>query len=198
MDRDAGDEVEEQTPPEVRINRLLTGSGQERLTVTVATAESCTGGNVAARLTAIAGASDYVLGGIVSYSNDAKANLLGVSAEILATRGAVSVECARAMAEGARRAFGADFGISTTGIAGPGGATARKPVGLVYIALATLDGVESEQFHFPGDRATVIAAATDAALLLLLRGLERRDGMRETARERRREGESARREDDET
>lgn len=172
MDRDAGDDGDELTPPEVRINRMLTGRGQERLRVTVATAESCTGGNVAARLTALAGASDYVLGGIVSYSNDAKAKLLGVSRDILATRGAVSAECARAMAEGARQAFGAGYGISTTGIAGPGGATARKPVGLVYIALATPHGVQSEQFHFPGDRATVIAAATEAALLMLLRGLD--------------------------
>ncbi len=159
---------------ESRINRLLVSAEPDRPRVNVATAESCTGGNVAGRLTAIAGASEYVLGGIVAYANDAKANLLGVSRETLATRGAVSAECAREMAEGARRAFGADFGISTTGIAGPGGATKRKPVGLVYIALASPDGVQSEQFHFPGDRATVIAAATEAALLMLLRGIEQR------------------------
>jgi PncC family amidohydrolase len=160
--------------PEVRINRLLVAQNANRPRPTVATAESCTGGNVAGRLTAIAGASEYVLGGIVAYANDAKRNLLGVSEETLATRGAVSAECAREMAEGARHAFGADFGVSTTGIAGPGGATGRKPVGLVYIALATPDGVQTEQFHFPGDRGTVIDAATEAALLMLLRGLERR------------------------
>ena len=156
---------------EWRINTLLLGRGQR--VVTVATAESCTGGNVAGRLTSIAGASEYALGGIVAYSNDAKSNLLGVSSETLETRGAVSAECAREMAVGARLAFSADFGISTTGIAGPGGATERKPVGLVYIALATPESVASEQFHFPGDRATVIAASTEAALLMLLRGVER-------------------------
>jgi PncC family amidohydrolase len=159
---------------EVRINRLLVSAESARPKVSVATAESCTGGNVAGRLTSIAGSSEYVLGGIVAYANDAKANLLGVSRETLETRGAVSAESAREMAEGARRAFGADFGISTTGIAGPGGATSRKPVGLVYIALASPDGVQTEQFHFPGDRATVIDAATEAALLMLLRGIERR------------------------
>lgn len=171
---DTSERDREDAAVEVRINRLLAPVDPINARVTVATAESCTGGNVAGRLTAIAGASEYVLGGIVAYANDAKANLLGVSRETLATRGAVSAECAREMAEGARRAFGADFGISTTGIAGPGGATGRKPVGLVYIALATPDGVQSEQFHFPGDRATVIDAATEAALLMLLRGIEGR------------------------
>jgi nicotinamide-nucleotide amidase len=160
--------------PEIRINGML-GPGSERQTApTVATAESCTGGGVAARLTSIAGASDYVLGGIVSYSNEAKAKLLGVSEETLRTRGAVSAECAREMAEGARRAFDADFAVATTGIAGPGGATPRKPVGLVYIALASADGVQCEEFHFPGGRAVVVDAATEAALLMLLRGIEKR------------------------
>jgi PncC family amidohydrolase len=140
----------------------------------LAAAESCTGGNVAARITAIAGASEYLLGSIVAYANEAKANLLGVSPETLATRGAVSAECAREMAEGARRAFGADLAVATTGIAGPGGATARKPIGLVYIALADPDGVTCEEFHFPGGRAVITDAATEAALLMLLRGVERR------------------------
>jgi PncC family amidohydrolase len=124
-------------------------------------------------VTSVAGSSDYFLGGIVAYSNDAKSSLLGVSDGTLATRGAVSAECAREMAAGARRAFGADVAVATTGIAGPAGATARKPVGLVYVALAGPDRISVEEFHFPGGRAVVTAAATDAALLLLLRGVER-------------------------
>jgi PncC family amidohydrolase len=159
---------------EARLNALLTGVVADRSRLMLATAESCSGGNVAARITAVAGSSDYFQGGIVAYSNEAKASLLGVSAETLATRGAVSAECAREMAEGARRAFGADLAVSTTGIAGPGGATKRKPVGLVYIALASADGVKAEEFHFPGGRAVVTDAATEAALLMLLRGVERR------------------------
>jgi PncC family amidohydrolase len=131
---------------------------------------------VAGRLTSIAGSSEYFLGGIVAYSNQAKQSLLGVRAETLATRGAVSAECAREMAEGARRALDADLAISTTGIAGPGGATHRKPVGLVYLALAGPDGTTTEEFHFPGGRALVTEAATEAALLMLQRGLERRLG----------------------
>jgi PncC family amidohydrolase len=161
----------------VRLNAMLAGQAAERPRLMLATAESCSGGNVAARITAVAGSSEYFQGGIVAYSNDAKASLLGVSQETLATRGAVSAECAREMAEGARRVLDADLAVSTTGIAGPGGATARKPVGLVYIALATTDGVTAEEFHFPGGRGVVTAAATDAALLMLLRGVERRLGL---------------------
>jgi nicotinamide-nucleotide amidase len=159
---------------ESRINSLLAGTSDGRSPITLAAAESCTGGNVAARLTSIAGSSEYVLGSIVAYANSAKAALLGVSEQSLATRGAVSAECAREMAAGARRAFGADLAVSTTGIAGPGGATKRKPTGLVYIALAAPDGVTVEEFHFPGDRATITAAATDAALLMLLHAIEAR------------------------
>lgn len=140
----------------------------------MATAESCTGGNVAAALTSVAGSSDYVQGGIVSYSNEAKASLLGVSRETLATRGAVSAKkCAREMAAGARRVFGTDLAVATTGIAGPGGATARKPVGLVYIAVAGPDDVAATRHHFPGDRAAVTQAATHQALTLLLASIER-------------------------
>jgi PncC family amidohydrolase len=154
-------------PPEQELNRLLTPVAA----VTVATAESCTGGAVAARIVSISGSSNYLLGGIIAYSNEAKHTLLGVSREILDTRGAVSPECALAMAEGARRAFGAGAAVATTGIAGPGGATARKPVGLVYISLATPAGTEAHEHHFPGDRSAVIAAATEEALQLLLRGV---------------------------
>jgi len=161
---------------EARINALLAMRNGGQPPVTVAAAESLTGGNVSARITAISGSSDYFLGGIVAYSNAAKASLLGVSEETLATRGAVSADCAREMAEGAMRAFGADVAVATTGIAGPGGATERKPVGLVYIALAGPDGVTTEEFHFPGSRAVVTGASAEAALLMLLRGLERRLG----------------------
>ena len=161
---------------ETRINALLAAGDGGQSPFTVAAAESLTGGNVSARMTSISGSSGYFLGGIVAYSNAAKASLLGVSEETLSTRGAVSAECAREMAEGARRAFSADVAVATTGIAGPGGATERKPVGLVYIAFASSDGVTTEEFHFPGGRAVVTDASTEAALLMLLRGLERRLG----------------------
>jgi PncC family amidohydrolase len=175
---DAGDtEADElETTAELRINALLAPRGGGQSPLTVAAAESLTGGNVSARITAISGSSGYFLGGIVAYSNEAKASLLGVSGETLSTRGAVSAECAGEMAEGARRAFGADVAVATTGIAGPGGATERKPVGLVYIALAGPDGVTTEEFHFPGGRNVVTDASTEAALIMLLRGLERRLG----------------------
>jgi PncC family amidohydrolase len=159
---------------EARLNALLTGIPEGQPRVSLAAAESCTGGNIAARVTAVAGSSDYFLGSIVAYANYAKMSLLGVSGDTLRTRGAVSAECAREMATGARLAFGADFAVATTGIAGPGGATSRKPLGLVYIALAGPDGVTAEEFHFPGGRMTVTDAATEAALLMLLHAVEDR------------------------
>ena len=139
---------------------------------TIGTAESCTGGLVAARLTSVAGSSAYFLGGIVAYANDAKQRLLGVPEEMLARYGAVSEAVARAMARGARGALGADIAVATTGIAGPGGATPGKPVGLVYIALAA-DGAERcHRFVWNGDRATNIAASAEAALRLVRAYLE--------------------------
>ncbi len=134
----------------------------------LATAESCTGGMVSARLTEIAGSSDVVERGFVVYSNESKVELLGVSAEQLGHYGAVSVQVARAMAEGALARSRADVAISITGIAGPGGATARKPVGLVYLGVAS-KGRETrvERQHFTGDRAAVRAAALERALELL-------------------------------
>jgi PncC family amidohydrolase len=154
--------------PEARILQLL-GSGG---VLTVSTAESCTGGNVSARLTSMAGSSAYVLGGITAYANSAKEALLGVPREILETVGAVSEECAAAMAEGSLRAYGSDIAVSTTGIAGPGGATPRKPVGLVYIAVSGRGATVVEEHHFSGDRAAVTNAATDRALALLLERIE--------------------------
>lgn len=152
---------------EETINLLLADLGEP----TVACAESCTGGNIAARLSRISGSSAYFLGGIVSYSNSAKHDLLGVSDDILESVGAVSPECAVAMAEGARHAFDAEIAVSTTGIAGPTGATARKPVGLVYIALSIQGAHQVEERHFPGDRAAVTQAATERALELLHDGI---------------------------
>lgn len=163
MTRDGGGERDEE-----RLFRLL-GDGTRG---TIATAESCTGGGVAARLTSVAGSSAYVLGGIVAYANGAKAVLLGVDEEILRTRGAVSAECALAMARGARAAFGADWAVSTTGIAGPGGATGRKPVGLVHFAVAGPGGERHEEHVFPGNRAAVTRAAVDVALRMLADAVE--------------------------
>ena len=154
--------------PELRLNHLLADAPR----LTIAAAESCTGGEVARRITSIAGSSAYFLGSVVAYANEAKVALLGVPREVIETRGAVSEECARAMAEGARRAFGADVAVSTTGIAGPGGATARKPVGLVYVAVAGPRGTSCVEQHFPGDRQAVIDAAASAALRSLLEHVE--------------------------
>jgi nicotinamide-nucleotide amidase len=135
----------------------------------VATAESCTGGLVAAVLTAIADASDVVERGFVTYSNKAKGELLGVPPETIAEHGAVSAETAAAMARGAITRAGVDLAVSVTGIAGPGGGTAHKPVGLVYIGIARKDGAaQVERRVFPGDRSGVRHAAVRLALELLL------------------------------
>jgi PncC family amidohydrolase len=136
--------------------------------VTVATAESCTGGSVSRRITSVDGSSAYFVGGVVSYSNDVKHRLLGVPLDILENPGAVSEETAKAMAEGARRELGADYAVSTTGIAGPQGGTARKPVGLVYIGQSGPSGTLVERHQFAGDRGDVIDAATQRALELLV------------------------------
>jgi nicotinamide-nucleotide amidase len=134
----------------------------------LATAESCTGGLVASALTAIAGSSDVVERGFVTYSNEAKSELLGVPPETIATHGAVSTETTAAMARGAVARAPVDLAISVTGIAGPGGATATKPVGLVLFGLARRDGsCRTESRIFSGDRSTVRQAALVAALRLL-------------------------------
>ena len=135
---------------------------------TVATAESCTGGLVAAALTDIPGVSACYPGGVVSYANEVKQRALDVPAEILETRGAVSPECAEAMAAGVRRRFGTDWSVVTTGIAGPDGGTPEKPVGLVYIGVAGPDGVTVSRNLFPGNRAAVRAATVRRALSQLL------------------------------
>lgn len=134
----------------------------------VATAESCTGGLVAGALTAIAGSSDVVERGFVTYSNEAKSELLGVPPDIISAHGAVSAETAAAMAQGAVARSPVDLAISVTGVAGPGGATPTKPVGLVLFGLARRDGTcRTERRIFDGDRSAVRQAALQVALSLL-------------------------------
>ncbi|HZK89019.1 MAG TPA: CinA family protein [Stellaceae bacterium] len=133
----------------------------------VATAESCTGGLVAAALTAIAGSSDVVDRGFVTYSNEAKMELLGVPETMLAAHGAVSGETALAMAMGAVARAGVDLAVSITGVAGPGGGSAEKPVGLVHFGVATKTGGHAEHRIFPGDRTEIRRAAMVLALELL-------------------------------
>ena len=135
---------------------------------TLAVAESCTGGRIASEITAVSGASAIFLGGVIAYDNAVKHALLGVSQETLEKFGAVSAETAYAMANGVRNAIGATHAIATTGIAGPTGATHTKPVGRVYIALATAAETRVERFQFTGSRNTVQRLATDAALRILL------------------------------
>jgi len=137
----------------------------------LATAESCTGGLIGGRLTAVPGASQIVVGGVVAYSDRLKAELLGVDPGTLASRGAVSEEVARAMARGAQ-ALGAECGLSVTGIAGPGGGSAAKPVGLVHMAVATPEGERHLEWRFPGSREQVRELAANFTLDLLRRALE--------------------------
>jgi PncC family amidohydrolase len=132
------------------------------------TAESCTGGGIALGITSIAGSSDYMQGGIVAYSNDVKHRLLNVSQATLDSVGAVSEACAREMASGVRHALGTEVGISSTGIAGPGGATARKPVGLVYIAVSTPEAADVRELRLNGDRQHVMRESARLALELAL------------------------------
>ena len=142
----------------------------------LATAESCTGGMIGALLTAVPGSSEYYAGGVVAYSNRVKEEFLGVPEELLRRYGAVSAECVRAMAEGVRARFGVDLAVAVSGIAGPGGGTAEKPVGLVYLAVAAEEGTETRKEVFPGDRAGVRRSAAAAALGMLAEVVERKTG----------------------
>jgi nicotinamide-nucleotide amidase len=142
---------------------------------TLATAESCTGGLVGARLTDVPGSSDVYLGGAVAYADSAKQALLGVPHALLEEHGAVSAEVAGAMAEGARSELGADVGVSVTGIAGPDGGTEEKPVGLVFLSVRTPTDGATERFVLPGDREAVRVRATAWALHTLRRLLAQPD-----------------------
>jgi competence/damage-inducible protein CinA-like protein len=135
--------------------------------LTVATAESCTGGLLAARLTERPGSSAWVLGGVTAYANSAKEQLLGVPAEMLAEHGAVSPEVAVALAEGARARFGADVGVGITGVAGPGGGTPDKPVGTVHVCVAGPDGRDARALRLSGSRELVRDRSVTAAMHLL-------------------------------
>jgi nicotinamide-nucleotide amidase len=141
--------------------------------LTLAAAESCTGGLIGARLTGIAGSSDVFVGGVVAYSNEVKEKQLAVPAELLEQHGAVSAEVGAAMAEGARRELGADLAVADTGIAGPGGGSAEKPVGLVFLAVDGPAGAHTMRLQLPGDREAVRARATALALHALRRELSR-------------------------
>ena len=153
------------------VHGMLIRSGR-----TLATAESCTGGSIAARFTALAGASAYFKGGVVAYANGAKSDLLGVDPQTIARHGAVSEEVARQMAEGARRALRADYAVATTGIAGPTGGTAAKPVGTVWIAVATPHETVAVLRQCGSDRGQIIERAASFAVALLRDSLRSETG----------------------
>jgi len=136
---------------------------------TIATAESCTGGLLAERLTRISGSSAYFLGGVVSYSNTLKSAWVDVPAEIIESRGAVSSEVAIALADGIRRRTGATLGVGITGIAGPTGGTPEKPVGTVHVAIADASGSKERGVHYPGERDRIRWQASQTALDLVRR-----------------------------
>lgn len=137
----------------------------------IATAESCTGGNIAHHLTLVAGCSDVYMGGAVTYSNEAKADILGVDQAVIEAEGAVSEPVVRAMAEGACRWFHTQCAVATSGIAGPSGGTDDKPVGTVWTAVVTPRGTFSELYHLAGPRSEIIDKATLLVLRLLLNHL---------------------------
>lgn len=134
---------------------------------TCATAESCTGGMIGSMITAVPGSSEVYLGGVVSYANSVKAGILGVAGSTLTEEGAVSSKCASEMALGALRLTNADVAVSVTGIAGPGGGSDDKPVGLVWFAVATAEGVRTEKAIFAGDRGKIRSQAAVHALGML-------------------------------
>jgi nicotinamide-nucleotide amidase len=154
-----------------QVAMLLRGDAS-RPTRTIATAESCTGGLLAARLTDPAGASDYVTGGIVVYADDVKVSQAGVSLELIERHGAVSAQVAGALAEGIRSRLGTDVGIGITGIAGPGGATEEKPVGLVWLSVSVAGGeLLTRSVNLPGGRVDVRDRATTVAMHMIRRAL---------------------------
>ena len=147
---------------EQQVHDILT-----RRNLTLATAESCTGGTIASKFTAMAGASAYFLAGVVAYANSAKSNIIEVNSEDILRYGAVSESVARQMAEGVRRVAGADYAIATTGIAGPGGGSAEKPVGTVWMAVATPEGTIAQMRSCGTDRSQIISRASAYAIEML-------------------------------
>lgn len=142
--------------------------------LSLATAESCTGGLIARRITDVSGASEYFEGGFVTYSNRAKTRLIGVPVGLIEKHGAVSAETATAMARGAMNKLEADVAVAVTGIAGPTGGTPDKPVGTVYIAVATKAGTSVRGYHFTGTRSKIRKHSADEALAFVLDHLEGR------------------------
>jgi PncC family amidohydrolase len=134
---------------------------------TLALAESCTGGLIAARITALPGCSGWFRGGVIAYHNEIKQRLLGVPISLLEQHGAVSEQVACVMAEGAHREIGSDLALAVTGIAGPDGGSPEKPVGTVYLALADDDGCVTEQYHFTGNREQIRQQSVEQALFLI-------------------------------
>jgi nicotinamide-nucleotide amidase len=153
--------------PEIELGRRL-----RETQATLATAESCSGGLIAHRITSVPGSSDYFLGGVITYSNEAKEKFLGVQPDSLQRFGAVSEPVASEMDQGAARQFGSTYAIAVTGIAGPGGGTDEKPVGLVYIGVAGPGGVQVHEHRFSGDRAEVKAQTAEQALQHVLESFE--------------------------
>ena len=151
-------------------NELVKELAQKLLTrgKTIATAESCTGGNIAHNITLLAGSSQYFLGGIVSYANEVKMNVLGVSKEDLDKYGAVSKAVVESMATGACRTIGSNYSVATSGIAGPGGGSEEKPVGTVWMAVSDGKNVVSKKWNFDGSREEIIEKATKTAIFMLL------------------------------
>lgn len=142
--------------------------------LTIATAESCTGGLIAAALTDIPGSSDYVLGGVIAYTAQVKQAVLGVDAATIAAHGVVSAAVAQQMAEGVRRLLQSDLAVSVTGVAGPGGGTSTTPVGLTYLALSAAAGTWVREYRFAGDRAQNRQRSVEAALQFVLDTLDGR------------------------
>jgi len=144
------------------------GEEMRKRGLTIAVAESCTGGLLGSRITDVSGSSEYFLGGVIAYQNEVKEALLHVPHEVIAQQGAVSPETAEAMASGCRDLFKCDIAVSITGIAGPGGGTLEKPVGLTYIGLATSRGIVSRRFKWKGSRTQNKESSVRAALELIL------------------------------
>ncbi|MGH7777619.1 MAG: CDP-diacylglycerol--glycerol-3-phosphate 3-phosphatidyltransferase [Candidatus Dormibacterales bacterium] len=163
---EAGREVAQPAPATAELSRRLTSSG-----LSLAVAESCTGGLLSSMLTELPGSSAFYMGGVVTYSNDMKREVLGVPADVLRTDGAVSAACAEAMARGARERFRVDFAASVTGIAGPGADGTSKPIGLTYVSVAGAGGVRSRELHLEGDRRENRREAASEAVRMLLEEL---------------------------